>query len=164
MNRKKWIILASAVATCLTVAGTVLSQESRPALRGPEHRAVEDRHEQGLRERLGVSEEQWKTLGPQVEKVQHLLRDSGMAMAPGMWRQPPASQNLTNSQQKSLALHKVLEDPNATPDQIKAGVKDLREAREQAHKDLKPARADLKKMVADNPKLEARLVLMGILE
>ena len=86
LTRKTWIVLASVAATCL-MATTVLSQESGPA---PRH---ENRSPgRNMREMLGISEEQWKTLGPQVEKVQHLMRNAGIARPMGPER---TSENLS---------------------------------------------------------------------
>lgn len=168
LNKRTWILLAAVVATCLMMAGQVISQETpqrRPAGQGEARERARGR----MREALGVSEEQWKVLAPKIEKIEALKRDAGETL-PG--RAPrrdvegpasaPAGEQLSDAQQKTQALREILNKTDAAPEQIKDALKALRKARDQARKDLTAARKDLLKSL--DARQEARLVLMGILQ
>jgi hypothetical protein len=173
LTKKAWFVLAAAVA-CLMTVGTLVSQETQPRRGdGAAPRADARRPEMRMREALGATEEQWKTMGPQIEKVQRLIRDSEGPM-PGMMGRPPRRPDgaaasapampESDAMQKTAALRTLLEDKNSQPAQIKDAVSALRKARTQARKDLTAARKELSKMVSGNQRMEAALVLRGILE
>jgi Spy/CpxP family protein refolding chaperone len=135
---------------------------------------------------LGASDEDWKALGPAVEKVTQLRMQSmaGMGGGRGMRgggpggggpggggpggggpggggdtaNRPPESE----TQKASSELRKLLEDKGATNEDIKAKLTALRVAREKAKVELTKAQGELKEMVT--PRQEAVLVNMGLLE
>lgn len=124
-----------------------------------------------MKEALKVTDEEWKALGPKVEKVQTLSREitgGGMQM---MFRRrggnQPAADNADQQQQSPLVkaqadLEATLAKENATADEIKAKLTAYREAREKAKQELAKAQAELRELVT--PKQEAQLVLMSLLD
>jgi hypothetical protein len=143
---------------------------------------------QRMRENLGATEEEWKVLGPRVEKVTTLQRQSrggvgGMLMGmmggrggrggPGGDRggppggAPPAGGDANAPQQseveqKTAALRTLLADENAKPEQIKAALTAVRDARAKSRAELETAQKELREVVTQRQ--EAQLVLMGMLE
>jgi hypothetical protein len=177
LNKRMWLLLSAVTATCLMLAGQVVSQETAPrrggGAGGPGGNPAENRQRAAgrMREALGVSEEQWKVMGPKIERIESLRRDAGEAMMPGRMgprrdgQQPasaPAGEKLSDAQQKAEALRELLSKTDASDTQVKDAVKALRDARKQARKELGTARKDLLKSV--DQKQEARLVLWGVLE
>lgn len=128
--------------------------------------------EQRMKEQLGATDAEWKTLGPRVMKVDQLNRQmSGMGRG-GMFGgrrgpqgdQPGAGQGAEVSamEKASQQLRTTLNNTSATPDQIKKDLTALRAAKEKAKQELVAAQQELKKTV--NPRQEAQLVLMGLLD
>ena len=128
--------------------------------------------EQRMKEQLGATDAEWKTLGPRVMKVDQLNRQvsgtgrggmfGGRRGAPG--DQPGAGQGteMTAVEKASQQLRTTLNNTAATPDQIKKDLAALRAAKEKAKQDLVAAQQELKKTV--NPRQEAQSVLMGLLD
>lgn len=128
--------------------------------------------EQRMKEQLGATDEEWKTLGPRVMKVDQLNRQmtgigrggmfGGRRGAPG--EQPGAGQGpeVTAVEKASQQLRTTLDNTAATPDQIKKDLAALRAAKEKAKQELVTAQQELKKTV--KPRQEAQLVLMGLLD
>lgn len=129
--------------------------------------------EQRMKEQLGATDAEWKTLGPRVMKVDQLNRQVSGSGRGGMMfggrrgpqgDQPGAGQGAEVSamEKASQQLRTTLNNTSATPDQIKKDLTALRAAKEKAKQELVAAQQELKKTV--NPRQEAQLVLMGLLD
>jgi len=129
--------------------------------------------EQRMKEQLGATDAEWKTLGPRVMKVDQLNRQvsgtgrggmfgGGRRGAPG--DQPGAGQGaeMTAVDKASQQLRTTLDNTAATPDQIKKDLAALRAAKEKAKQELVASQQELRKTV--NVRQEAQLVLMGLLD
>jgi hypothetical protein len=132
-----------------------------------------------LKDRLGSSDEEWTALQPKVEKVMDAQRDAMAGNMRGMMgggggrgrmggggggggggaanAQPP-----TPVQEKMQALRETLDNKDASADDIKTKLADLRDAKAKAKEDLTKAQDDLKSVLTQRQ--EATLVMMGMLE
>jgi len=137
--------------------------------------AMRQRMAERIKDALGVKDDaEWAVLQPRIEKVQSLLRDAsgfggmfgmrrrGPAEGPGAAGGPAGVQPQSEVAKAAQALQDVLDNEQATADQIKAKLTALREAREKAKQELAQAREALRELVT--PRQEAQLVLMGILD
>jgi hypothetical protein len=126
-----------------------------------------------MRENLGATEEEWKTLEPMIEKVrmwQSLLavRRTGMGVALGGWAGQGAEptkqmQELTEELTKTAQeLAKVSQDPDAGPDRIKLALKDYCEVRARIRSELEKAQKELKDLLS--VRQEAVLKQMGVVD
>jgi Spy/CpxP family protein refolding chaperone len=123
---------------------------------------------------LAASDDDWKTLSPAIEKVMTLQRDSMRGMFGGRGGRnrggdnapanPPAAdaQPASPVATASKALQDTLDNKDAKPEEIKAKLAALREARAKAREDLAKARKDLTELLTQRQ--EAVLVQRGILE
>ena len=123
------------------------------------------------KERLGVSDEDWKALGPKIEKVMTLAREtrsSGRRGFMGRGRRGGRNQeNAADAPKSGLvkateALLKAVDKKDATAEEIKGKLTALREAREKAKEKLAKAQAELRELLTQRQ--EAQLVLMGTLD
>lgn len=125
-----------------------------------------------MKEMLQIGDEDWKVIQPVIEKVQTLSRevDSGAARMGfvqrggrgGPNRPADATTELSGVAKALQEVQKVLENEAATPEEIRAKLKALREAREKAKQDLAKARESLRELLS--LRQEAQLVLMGLLD
>lgn len=135
-----------------------------------------------MREQLGASEDEWKIIQPRIEKVQTAQRQSRGGMFGGMGGMmrrgrggdrggdragPPRpegadQQPQTEVEKATRGLQTLLENKEAKPDEIKAALKGLRDARAKAAEEVAAARKELLEVLTLQQ--EAQLVLMGILE
>jgi hypothetical protein len=124
---------------------------------------------------LGATDDEWKVLRPLLEKVMKLSRETGaqgpMAFGPGgpggpggrggppdvAGQQPPSE-----VAKAAQALQNTLSKSDATTDEITAGLKALRDAREKVSLELAKAKAAVLELVTTRQ--EAQLVKMGILD
>ena len=134
------------------------------------------RMEDNVKEQLGASDDEWKVIQPKLSKVFDAQRAArggfGMRGMFGFRRNRDnggdQNNNSTDNANRSpveLAqreLQQVLDNKDATPDQIAAKLKALREAREKAHEELVSAQKDLKEVLT--PRQEAVLVNMSMLD
>jgi len=148
--------------------------------------------DQRMREQLGATEAEWKVLGPRVNKVQELSRQSrgggrgGMMFGgrggmmggrgggpggpggnrPGGNRpgggQGARARELTAVEKAQEQLRTVLDNTDSTPDQIKTALTTLRKERESAKQKLAVAQQDLRKIITIRQ--EAICVMMGMLD
>jgi hypothetical protein len=124
--------------------------------------------EQRMREQLGASEAEWKTLGPRVMKVDELNRQISGSGRGGMFGGGRRGGSGGGREGEMTALEKATQQlrnalRNSTgPEGIKQQLAALRAAREAAKKELVVAQQELKKSV--NLNQEAQLVLMGLLD
>lgn len=84
------------------------------------------------------------------------MRGNGLAMIFGLDQKPSQVENA------SEALQDVIDNKEATPDQIKVALNELRDARGKARNDLTTARRELTELLTQRQ--EARAVQMGLLE
>jgi hypothetical protein len=140
-----------------------------------------------IKQMLGATDEEYQALQPKIEKVMDLQRQSrfgGMGMmfrgaggggggaggggggggigggGGGRFGDPNAQPSAIQQAQRDLAT--TLENKDAKPDEIKAKLATLRDAREKAKKDLTAAQGELKELLTQRQ--EAVMVMMGFLE
>ena len=128
---------------------------------------VQSRAQMRIKEALGVTDAEWQVLGPKVEKVQSLLLQSsnvGMGLARmGMGGiNLGGGAELSEVQKKSQALQEIMKNKDAAVEDVRAALKDYRQARDQAKAELAKARTELKELLT--MRQEAQLVTMGLLE
>lgn len=130
--------------------------------------AMMQRREQQLKESLGVTDEEWTALQPKLQKVQ----EAQMAVRAGTMfggrggrgGGGPAADNATTQGPYAIAaseLRTTLDNKDSTPDQIKAKLQALRDARDKANADVTAAQAELKSLLT--ARQEAVLVSQGVL-
>ncbi|GEM_PF-1078183 len=148
---------------------------------GDFRKQVEKQRQKQLQEELGATDEEWKALGPKIEKVQTLQRlvgDDGGAGAPGgmpggmfgggpgqgmfIRNADPNAAPPADIEKKSQTLQTLLDNKEAKPEAVTAALKAYRDARVKAKLDLAKARQELKDLLT--VRQEAQLVTMGILE
>jgi len=139
-----------------------------------------------MKQALGATDEEWKVLQPRIEKVQTLSRQTrggGMGFlfsgrrggGPGGDKREgdkregdnrdanrPDDRPQSEVEKKVEGLQKVLENKDAKPEEIKASLAALREARAKARLDLEAAQKELREIIT--LRQEGQLVSMGILE
>ncbi|HEY2587091.1 MAG TPA: hypothetical protein VGI81_15195 [Tepidisphaeraceae bacterium] len=134
---------------------------------------------QRIQQQLGATDEEMQALSPKIEKVMTLQRDAGGrggfggrrggqggpgGGGPGFGGGAGGAQDPNASAvQKSVAdLRTTLENKDAKPDEIKAKLDAVRQARSQAKQDLTAAQQELKGLLTQRQ--EAVMVEMGFLE
>jgi len=151
------------------------------AMFGDIRKQFEKQRQKQLQEELGATDEEWKALGPKIEKVQTLSRLVGEDGAPGgmpggapggnpgaMPGRPTFMNSLdpnaqpSDIEKKARTLQTLLADKHAKPEDVTAALKAYRDARANARQDLAKARQELKDILT--VRQEAQLVTMGILE
>jgi len=117
-----------------------------------------------MKEQLGgLSDDEWKVIQPKVEKVMTARRDAGGGMSFfGGRSRGGDEQEKTAVQKASAELKTVIDDKNSSPDQIKAKLTALREAKEKAKGELVTAQKDLKDVLTQRQ--EATMVMLGMLD
>jgi len=126
-----------------------------------------------FKEALAASDEDWKVLGPRIEKVQGLSSQlrGGRTMFAMFARRGPrrettegteATREQTEVEKALSGLVTVLENEEAEAKEIKEKLTALREAREKVKEELAKAQAELREIVT--VRQEAQLVLMGLLD
>ena len=178
LTRRSWVILGGLTALCVLWAGQAFAQQAdnpdRPRRRF-DPAEMRKRMMDGVKERLGASDEDWKALSPKVEKVMTLSRDArgggmGMMMMGRRRRRPDAegqerpanAPEMSATAKAAQGLMTVLENKEAKAEEIKTALQSLRDARAKAAAELGKARKALKEIVT--VRQEAQLVMMGMLE
>jgi hypothetical protein len=132
-----------------------------------------------LKEQLGASDDEMQALMPKIEKVMQLQRDAGGGGMRGMFGGRRGGQGGPGGpggaggpggptgpespvRQKAAELQETLANKDAKPDEIKAKLDALRQARQQAKQDLTAAQQELKGLLTQRQ--EAVLVEFGMLE
>ena len=126
-----------------------------------------------LKDTLGVEDDSWTVLKPRLDTVLKLSREAGgSAGMRGLFRRrrrpedtPPPEQpgpETPATEKARLELEKTLDSKDAKPEEIKARLKALREAREKAKDELAKAKESLRELLTQRQ--EAQLVLFGILD
>lgn len=179
-------MLCRIVLLIMAAASPALAQVPGPGGPGgpPDFAAMRQRFLDRMKEMLGASDDEWKALQPKIEKVQQLQRETsgmrGMLMmmfGPGPGGPPPGGpggpppggpggfggdQPPSPVMQKMQDLRATLDNKDAKPEEIKAKLQALRDARAQAKADLTKAQDDLRDLLTTRQ--ESVLVTMGILE
>ncbi len=171
------VVLGAAVAI------PTLAQETTPPAQGGGggggggfanfRQQLEDR----MKQELGVTDDEFKAIQPKIEKVMTARRDaSGMGGMFGGGRRRRGGDNADNGGAAAATtapalspaaaaandLRTLLKDKDAKPEDIKAKLTALREARTKAQEALKAAQKDLADVLTQRQ--EAVLVGYGILE
>jgi hypothetical protein len=128
------------------------------------------RFEDNVKEQLGATDDEWKVIQPKLTKVFDARRASmgGMRGMFGRNRDRGGDTSATDNTNRSpleiaqRELQQVLDNKDATADQIAAKLKALREARDKAKQELASAQKDLKEILT--PRQEAVLVNMSMLD
>jgi Spy/CpxP family protein refolding chaperone len=116
-----------------------------------------------IKERMGVTDEEWKVIEPKFTKVSDLRREQmGGMFGRGGRGGDNSSENRSAMQTASRELRDLLENKDASAEQIQAKLKAFREARDEAKKKLVAAQAELKEVLTQRQ--EAALVSMGMLD
>jgi hypothetical protein len=118
-----------------------------------------------IKEQLGATDDEWKVLQPKIEKVM----DAQMAGFGGGFGRGRGGNNggdnappPTPTAKAAQELRELLQNKDASADDIKAKLAALREARAKTRADLEAARKDLKEVLTQRQ--EAVLVTNGMLE
>jgi hypothetical protein len=140
------------------------------------------RMEDGIKEQLGTTDDEWKAIQPKLDKVLELQFQSRMGGMRGMFggrggrggqggqgaqggAATAAGTPTTPTNPVAAAttdLRNVLDNKDAKPEEIKAKLTALRDARAKSKEELTKAQADLKELLTQRQ--EAVLVNMGMLE
>jgi flagellar motility protein MotE (MotC chaperone) len=134
-----------------------------------------------IKSELGATDEEWTVIEPRLTKVMTLSRDvnqRGMGMMRGGRRgfemggrggrdrpeQPPQTSQSEQSeiQKATNALQEALDKSDSTPDDVKAKLLALRNAKEKTKQELAKAQQELKQILS--VRQEAKLVLLGLLD
>jgi Spy/CpxP family protein refolding chaperone len=144
---------------------------------GDIRKQVEKQRQKQLQEELGATDEEWKALGPKIEKVRTLSRlvgDDGAAGGmpgggpggmPGramFMRNADPNAQPADIENKAQTLQTLLANKQAKPEAVVASLKAYRDARVKTKQDLAKAQQELKDVLT--VRQEAQLVTMGILE
>jgi hypothetical protein len=170
MKLTKLTILTGALAASLLTL-PVSAQEAQPGGdRGDRRRdfnpeEFRQRMAERLKSSLKVSDEEWGIIQPLIEKVTTKQREArgGFGFGGRGGRGPggdSGSQSAAGT--ASQALRTTLENESASPEEIKAKLSAVRDARKKAQSELDAAREELRKVLT--VRQEAALVSMGILE
>ncbi len=129
---------------------------------------IRQRAAERVKETLAPSDEEWTVIEPKLNKVLEASAEvsSGMRSmrrgGPGGGDATPAPEPTTATGKAAQDLQATLDKADATPEEIKAKLTALREAREKAKQELETAKTALRELL--NVKQEAQLVLMGTLD
>ena len=171
-----------------TVAAPALAQQP-PGGGGdrPDFAEMRRMFSERMKEQLAATDAEWQLIGPLIDKVQQLQRDTstggmGMMFGPGQRRGFPGGsegpggeggpdgagspfggdQPQSAVQQKRQDLQNSLDKKDAPVDEIKAKVAAVREAQLKANADLAKAQSDLRDLLT--VRQEAALIATGLLD
>jgi Spy/CpxP family protein refolding chaperone len=126
-----------------------------------------------MKTQLGLSDDEYKAIQPKIEAVMTAQRSTrgggpggfGGRRGGGNNGNAPTDPNApapTGAQAAARDLQTTLDNKDAKPEEIKAKLTALRDARNKAKEDLTKAQADLKELLTQRQ--EAVLVNMGLLD
>jgi hypothetical protein len=121
-----------------------------------------------IKEQLGSTDDEWKVLSPKIVMVMTAQLASFGGGGGGGRRTtdanatPPDTSTMTPIQKASSDLRTILNNKDASADDIKAKLAALREAREKVKADLTAAQKELKEVLTQRQ--EAVLVTNGMLD
>lgn len=124
---------------------------------------MQSRGQDRLKGILGASDEEWKILGPKIDKVRTLsaLLRADVVGFRGM-RFGGSGNQQSDIQKKARILQETLENKASNPTEIATALKAYRAARAKGKEDLRKARKDLRGLLT--VKQEAQLVTMDLLD
>lgn len=161
--------IAAAVMSAAAVTPALGQANAGGGGRGGNPQQFRQRMEDRLKADLGVNEDEWKALQPRVEKVMELQQASSVRgfgrRGRGGGNGGDPNQSLAPSapvQAKAQDLQKVLDNKDAKPEEIKAALQALRDARTQSREELTKAQSDLRDLLTTRQ--ESVLVMAGLLE
>jgi len=169
------VVVASIAALVLALVGQI-SEAQQPPPPGPEGgrrgmapggqwdpAQMREMMAQRFKVALACSDEEWKVIGPRVEKVLEIQFQARFARGgfggPGG---PGARGGMFQGSPEAQALSEAIESEDAPDEEIKAKLKAFRDAAKKREAELKKARDELRKVLT--LRQEARLVLMNILD
>ena len=179
------LFLVSATITCFAQGqGQGRRGQGGPGGRGGfDPAAMQERMNNMWKEQLEISDEEWTIVGPRLNKVMTLSRESrfgGMGRmfgrgrgrmggqdGPGDRPDRPDRPGAEDQEQSAIekasdSLETVLDSETATAEEVKAALTKLREAKEAAKLEMVKAQQELKKVLT--LKQEAKLVMFGMLD
>jgi hypothetical protein len=179
MFRRRVVLGLVACVITVLIVGQTFSQQAQRGQRGgaqnsqrpqmqrrqfnPEE--MQKMMEQRMQRQLGASDEEWKTIGPNVMKISELDRQvSGRGGMFGSRRgmgQQGATEQPTELEKATEQLQTLLRNESAKPEDIEKQLAAYRTAREKVKKELVAEQQKLEKQVTVRQK--AQLVLMGLL-
>lgn len=175
------VFVAALIASPIVVKAQDAQPQQPPAESGNRDRGDRNRGDRGnwdaaamrermntfMKERLAASDDEFKVIQPKLEKVFELQRDArggrmfGGRGGPG-GRGDSEQQPQSAAQQASNDLDELLQNKDASAEDIAKKLEALRDARAKAKKELTGAQKDLKEILTQRQ--EAILVQMGMLE
>jgi predicted nucleic acid-binding Zn ribbon protein len=181
LNKKALVFMVFLTLLAAIFISSVVAAEGNDQDRQSERQVREDRGGRGrfdpeamqkrmadmMKERLEISDEEWKVVEPRLRKVMDLSRDvrfggMGMFSRDGRMGGRRADSQQNSAEKAQQELRETLEKDTVAPELIKAKLTALREAREKLRLELITAQQELSEVLT--LKQEAQLVLMGILE
>ena len=166
MNAKTLLTCAVLALLASFALPPLQAQQRQPRRWDPEQ--MRQRMMDRMKERLGVEDAEWKVIQPRLEKVMTLSREAGSRGNMMFGRRGRRGRDRDNEEPTTATgkatekLRELLENENATPEQIKTALTELRNAREKTRQELDKARQELLELIT--VKQEAQLVMMGVLE
>ncbi|MFH1742602.1 MAG: hypothetical protein ABIH23_26660 [bacterium] len=127
--------------------------------------AMQARMLEGLKEKLGTSDEEWKAIGPLVENVMDKQRETRMGgMGRGMRMGGRGGRGGSDAEANPEldALRQALESESTEAAVIKSKLEAVRQIRKKNEDELKKAREELRQVLT--VRQEANLVLIGMLD
>ena len=109
---------------------------------------------------LACTDEEWKVIGPRVEKVLEIQFQARFGR--GGFGGPGGRGGMFGASPEAQALNEAIESKDTPDKEIKAKLKAFRDAAKKREAELKKARDELRKVVT--LRQEARLVLMSMLD
>ena len=123
---------------------------------------MRQRVEARLKESLGVTDEEWKVLQPKIEKLREAQKASQIGYvghaALASFDKGPQSPVAVAARE----LQGTLENKSSTPEQIKAKLQALQDAKAKADEEVAAAAAAVKALL--NARQEAVMVSQGLLD
>lgn len=186
-TRKMGLLAAAGLGMGLVASTLTLAQDGAPPAggggqgggpgggRGGDFRA---RMEEMMKERLSVGEDEWKVIQPRIQKIMMAQMQSRGGMFGGRGRGGPGGPggggggggqggpggDMPQSEVSKAAqdLSTVLESKESKPEDVKAKLTALRQARDKARQEITKAQGELREIVT--PRQEAVLVMMNVLD
>jgi hypothetical protein len=149
-------------------------QPGQPGQRGQrgnfDPAAMRERYMNGIKERLGATDDEWKVLQPKIEKVMAARDSRGGGFTGGRSGRDRGGSSNTNAaagEQSAVAkasadLRAALEDKSMSAEEITKRLTAYREAREKSRADRAAAQKELKDVLS--ARQEAVLVSSGLLD
>ncbi|MBI1389726.1 MAG: hypothetical protein GC154_14910 [bacterium] len=182
MKKVVYGVLASALLACVLFGGLVSTAQDRGGRGNFDPEQMRQRIMDRMKEQLQAGDDEWQIIQPKIEKVWELQRESRSGgMGFGMFGPPPGGPggpggpNGDNNGDRggrrrgfgpepspeAAALQQVLDNKDASADEIKAKLTAYRDSVKKKETELAKAREDLRAVLT--VRQEAMLVLMSVL-